>query len=349
MFSDMLGEHLLGVSFGVNGGVSDISTSVSYINRRSRWNWGVFAERVPLLSGTVRSGFTNTGLFVEEAIILRQTYTQVGGVIAYPLSRVTRVEFGASAQRINYDNEVRTRVFDPGTGELLADDKSDLPSSEDLNFFAGSTALVRDTAVFGATSPIKGERLRLEFSPMFGDLRLNDVTLDYRHYVMPVRPITFAGRFIHDGRYGRSAEDERLSPLFLGYPSLVRGYDVNTFDSSDCTFTPTGGCPEYDRLLGTRIMVMNAEVRAPIAGLFNRSLDYGPIPVEVFGFFDTGVAWTRNITPDFAGGTRPFVSSAGFGARVNLFGFAIGEFNMARPLDRHGRGWMFVFNLRPGF
>jgi hypothetical protein len=349
MFSDMLGEHLLGLSFGVNGGVSDISTSVSYINRRSRWNWGVFGERVPLLSGTVRSGFTNSGLFVEEAITLRQTYTQVGTVVAYPLSRVTRVEFGASAQRINYDNEVRTRVFDPVTGELLADDKTDLPSSDDLNFFAGSTALVRDTAVFGATSPIKGERLRLEFSPMFGDLRLNDVTFDYRHYVMPVRPVTFAGRFIHDGRYGRSAEDERLSPLFLGYPSLVRGYDVNTFDSSDCTFTPTGGCPEYDRLLGTRIIVLNAEVRAPIAGLFNRSLDYGPIPVEVFGFFDSGVAWTRNITPDFAGGTRPFVSSAGFGARVNLFGFAIGEFNMARPLDRHGRGWMFVFNLRPGF
>jgi Tol biopolymer transport system component len=349
MFSDMLGEHLLGLSFGVNGGVSDISTSVSYINRRSRWNWGVFGERVPLVSGTIRQGFTNTGLFVEEAITLRQTYTQVGGVVSYPLSRVTRIEFSGAAQRIAYDNEVRTRVFDPGSGELLADDKSDLPSSEDLNFFAGGTALVRDTAVFGATSPIKGNRLRLEFSPMFGDLQLNDVRLDYRHYVMPVRPITFAGRVIHDGRYGRSAEDERLSPLFLGYPGLVRGYDVYSFDASDCTFTPTGGCPEYDRLFGTRILVFNGEVRAPLAGLFNRTLDYGPIPVEVFGFFDSGVAWTRNITPDFAGGTRPFVSSAGFGARVNLFGFAIGEFNVARPLDRHGRGWMWVFNLRPGF
>ena len=352
MFSDMLGEHLLGLSFGVNGGVSDISTSVSYINRRSRWNWGVFGERVPLLSGTFRSGFANAGgqtVFVEEEITLRQTYTQAGAVVAYPLSRVTRVEFSGSARRIDFDNQVRTRVFDPNSGQLLADTKEDLPTGEDLNLFDASTALVRDTAVYGATSPIKGNRMRLEFSPTFGDLRLNDVTLDYRHYVMPFRPVTFAGRAIHDGRYGSSAEDERLSPLFLGYPSLVRGYDVNTFNSSDCTFTATGACPEYDRLLGTRILVFNGEVRAPLAGLFNRNLDYGPIPVEVFGFFDTGVAWTRNIKPDFAGGTRPFVSSAGFGARVNLFGFAIGEFNVARPLDRHGRGWMFLFNLRPGF
>jgi hypothetical protein len=39
----------------------------------------------------------------------------------------------------------------------------------------------------------------------------------------------------------------------------------------------------------------------------------------------------------------------GGGARVNLFGFAIAEFNLARPLQRPGRGWLFVFNLRPGF
>jgi hypothetical protein len=43
------------------------------------------------------------------------------------------------------------------------------------------------------------------------------------------------------------------------------------------------------------------------------------------------------------------VTSAGFGARVNLFGYAVGEFNAARALDRPGTGWQFVFNLRPGF
>jgi outer membrane protein assembly factor BamA len=78
-------------------------------------------------------------------------------------------------------------------------------------------------------------------------------------------------------------------------------------------------------------------------------LDYGPLPVELFTFFDAGVAWTRNETPSFVNGTRDWVSSAGFGARVNFFGFAIGEFNLARPLNRLNKDWQFVFNLRPGF
>jgi hypothetical protein len=325
---------------------------VSYINRSSRWNWGVFGERVPYRFGTVRAGFANSGgqsVFVEQAEIFRQTYNEGGMMVAYPFSRVTRVEFSGSARRISFDSEVRTRIFDPGTGALLAEDTTSLPAGDALNLYDASVALVRDTSVFGATSPIKGHRMRVDYSPTFGDLELNNVTLDYRQYLMPVRPITFAVRGLHVARYGGSSEDERLSPLFLGYPSLVRGYDVNSFEASECTLSADGSCPEFDRLLGSRMLVVNAEVRAPLAGLFNRKLDYGPIPVELFAFFDSGVAWTRDVKPTFADGTRPWVSSAGFGARVNLFGFAIGEFNMARPLNRDGRGWMFVFNLRPGF
>ena len=348
MFSDMLGEHLLGVSFGVDGGIQDISTGVSYVNRRSRWNWGVFGERLPYRFGTVQGTIVND-LFVEQAQIVRQTYTQGGVMAAYPLSRVTRVEFSAAVRHIGFDGEIQTRVFDRFTGEFLGEETTDFDAGESLSLVDGSVALVRDTSVFGATSPVKGHRMRLDYSPTGGDLVLNNVTLDYRHYFMPVRPITFAARGMHMGRYGSSSEDERLMPLFLGYPTLIRGYDVNSFEASDCTFQPDGSCPEYDRLLGSRMLVFNAEVRAPLAGLFNRQLDYGPIPVELFAFFDSGVAWTRDLKPTFADGTRPWVSSAGFGARVNLFGFAIGEFNLARPLQRHGRGWMFVFNLRPGF
>ena len=36
-------------------------------------------------------------------------------------------------------------------------------------------------------------------------------------------------------------------------------------------------------------------------------------------------------------------------ARVNVFGYVIAEFNLARPLVRPVTGWQFVFNLRPGF
>src|SRR5690606_40248692 len=56
LFSDVLGNHLVPVSFGIDGGVEDLAGQVGYINRRHRWNWGLFAEHVPLRSGFVTAG-----------------------------------------------------------------------------------------------------------------------------------------------------------------------------------------------------------------------------------------------------------------------------------------------------
>ena len=82
--------------------------------------------------------------------------------------------------------------------------------------------------------------------------------------------------------------------------------------------------------------------------LFRGRLDYGGVPIDVFAFGDTGVAWTANTRPRTFGGTRDWVSSVGFGMRANAFGFMIVELNMVRPLNRQ-RGWLFTFGLAPGF
>ena len=352
LFSDVLGNHLLGTGIAINGGVKDVAAEATYINRTSRWNWGFFGQRVPLLSGDVRTGLSTVNgqtVFVQQTELFRQTYNEAGAFVAYPFSRASRLELSASTRRIGFDRELRTQTADPVTGVLLSDDKVDLPSEPALNLRDVGAALVRDTSAFGATSPILGQRARLEVTPTFGDLQMVNVTADYRQYFMPVRPITLAGRILHVGRYGGRAEDDRLIPLFLGYSTLVRGYDVNSFDATDCTPNATSTCPEFDRLIGSRILVLNGELRAPLAGLFTGNLDYGPVPVELLLFADSGVAWTRAERPSFAGGTRDWVTSVGAGARVNVFGFAIAEFNLARPLNRGQRGWRFVFNLRPGF
>jgi outer membrane protein assembly factor BamA len=312
----------------------------------------VFTERVPLLTGSVQAGTTVVNgqqVYVEATDLFRQTATSVGGILSYPLSRATRVEFGTSAQRVSFDHRVQTQLFDPFSGQLLSDQTSKLTSEPSLNLFDTSAALVRDTAAFGAVGPILGQRLRIEGAPTFGGLNMFTVSTDLRQYVMPFQPLTLAGRALHVGRYGGSSEDERLTPLFLGYSTLVRGYNVGSFDASECVPTATSSCPAFDRLVGSRIAVFNGEARVPLVGLFTGKLDYGPVPVELFGFFDTGVAWTRSEGPSFSSGVRSFVSSAGAGARVNVFGFLITELNMVKPLDRPGRGWQFVFNLRPSF
>ncbi|MEO8071230.1 MAG: hypothetical protein ABI652_07495, partial [Acidobacteriota bacterium] len=352
VFSDVLGNHILSTTAYVNGSLKDIGAEAMYLDRTSRWNWGFFGGRIPVLQGSsqVQRVVSNGQLFdVLETELVRQTSTQIGAITMYPISRATRVEFSTSVQHIGFSGEVETDIYDTLSGQLLSVNRTDLETQPGLTLGEVSAAIVRDTSASGAVSPILGQRLRLAVAPNYGGLRTTNITTDIRQYVMPIRPVTFAGRVVHLGRYGGSAEDQRLVPLFLGYPEFVRGYDPNSFVAADCGDATDGSCPSFDRLLGSRMLVINAEARIPVGGLFTGNLDYGPVPAELFGFFDAGVAWTQAERPSFAGGTRDWVRSVGVGARVNLFGFAIGEFNLVHPIDRLSQGWRFVFNLRPGF
>jgi len=351
-FTDVLGEHLLATSFGVNGGAKDIGAAISYINRKSRWNWGVIGERAPLLSGAAASGFTvidGQTVFVQQTELFRQTVSYAGAMVAYPFSRSARVEFNSRVQHIGFDREIRTEYYDPVSGVFLGQEKQTLPTLGALRLFDVSTALVRDTSSFGVTGPVLGQRMRLEVSQMFGDLQFATVTTDLSHYIMPFQPVTFAGRVLHVGRYGASGEDGRLFPLFLGYPSLVRGYEARTFDARECSMTANGSCPEFDRLVGSRILVLNGEVRAPAFGLFKGRLEYGPLPVDLIAFYDAGLAWTSAEPSVLTGGDRRWVTSVGVGARFNLFGILIGEVDLVKALNRPNRGVTFLFAFKSGF
>jgi outer membrane protein assembly factor BamA len=155
---------------------------------------------------------------------------------------------------------------------------------------------------------------------------------------------------LHYGRYGSGGEDPRLFPLYVGYPGLVRGYNIYTFDAGDCPPTVSSTCPALNRLLGSRVLVENLEFRIPLLRPFGVSERmYGPLPLELALFTDNGVAWKSGEKPSFLGGTRERVSSAGVAVRTNLLGFAVGEFDFVRPFQRPGTGWRFEFNLMPGF
>jgi len=83
--------------------------------------------------------------------------------------------------------------------------------------------------------------------------------------------------------------------------------------------------------------------------LFSRKSYYGAFPIEMAVFADAGIAWTSDIKPRFAGGTREWARSAGVAWRVNVLGFAIAEIDFVRPLDRSRKGWLWQFGLTPGF
>ena len=213
-----------------------------------------------------------------------------------------------------------------------------------------SFALVHDNSYYGATGPILGDRWRLEADPTFGGLQFFTTYVDYRKYVMPLRPFTLAVRALHIGRYGRDAEDQRIYPLFIGYQSLVRGYDRGSFQTSECTGGSATSCPVFDQLWGSRMLVGNIELRFPPFGLLGAGGGYyGILPIEAGIFYDAGVAWTQSEGARLFGGTRNWVRSAGVSLRMNLLGYAIGQMDIVHPFDRPQKNWMVRFGLTEGF
>ncbi len=357
--SDMLGNHNLFATLDVNttGGFSDIykntGAMLTYTNLSRRWNWGLSGGQFPYLTGGYAEGLTTVGgqsALVQQEIIYRETHRGVNGSVAYPFSQVHRLELSAGVQQVSFDQQVRTLVVGARSGQVLSNTSETTALADTLHLASTTLASVYDTSIAGPTSPVSGQRSRFELTPTFGSLSYTGALADYRRYFMPARFYTIAGRVLHYGRYGSDGENSLLLPLYLGYPELLRGYSTGSFTASECTPSATGSCEAYDRLLGSRMLVGNLEFRFPLLRPFGvKSAMYGPVPIEVALFTDAGVAWTTSDRPSFAGGDRKPVASAGVTLRANLFGFAVGQFDFARPFQRPGRGWVWSFSLSPGF
>ncbi|HEY7820174.1 MAG TPA: BamA/TamA family outer membrane protein, partial [Vicinamibacteria bacterium] len=350
LFSDMLGDHQLGVQVQTAGDFNNIAGIVGYENRSSRWYWGGSISHLPFYSRGYSSGLATVGgelVEFEQLQEIRQTESRVGGCLAYPFSRAQRFELSSGFTRYGFSRTAETFAVSAVTGQIVVDEKIDLPSPDDIYIGDAGAALVYDTSLTGPTSPLAGARYRLEGGMNYGTLDFATALADFRKYLMPVRPLTIASRVLHFGRYGGESEDPRLSQLFLGYPHLVRGYQSGSFTADECR--TDGGCPVFDRLVGSRLLVANAEVRFPLASAFGADPWSGPIPIEVALFGDAGYAWSQGAKPDlFGGGVEP-VTSAGVALRVALQRFLVFELDFVRPFERPEKGWLFEFSLQRGF
>ena len=377
-FSDLLGNRTLQTILQVNTSFGDLlqgtAALAGYENRSSRWNWAFIGGQVPFVTRQI--GFQRVQVGGRPVNVIQdfrwfEINRELTGIVAYPFNRNSRVEFSASARQIDFSGEIEEIAFDFFTGQPLVNEVTDLQDCEGdvLSFNSGpcafaslysasaSAALVYDSSIFGGTSPIAGQRYRLEVEPAVGTLDFLTVTGDVRRYVR-AGPFTVAGRALHFGRWGGGSDDPRLGRLYLGVPSLVRGYDNRSIDVAECTVASGQAaffnCPLIGNLIGNRVAVGNLELRLPLLGGIGVVRAPGVPPVEVGLFYDMGKAWSGETPlncPDAncSFEDRTWVSSAGFLTRVNVFGLMIAEVNFVRPFDRPEKGWIWQFNLTPGF
>src|SRR6185436_3971455 len=203
-----------------------------------------------------------------------------------------RIEGAAGIQRYSYKRELETFIV--VGNEIIDRTVEDLGGSFTLNFGKASAAFVGDSSIYGFISPINGTRYRYEVESLNGDLNFQTALADWRKYFFK-RPVTLAVRGLHYGRYGNGADDTRLTPLYLGQGSLVRGYDPYSVDAIECQPEPgSSPCPVFDRLVGTRVAAASVEFRAPLLGTREYGLINAPfLPTEIFAFGDVGAAWSK--------------------------------------------------------
>lgn len=357
-------------TFGALGG------EAFFLDRGAPFQWGVDVGHVPAVSGFARvaelpavasgvgggpGGLTGSAVLRRLPRLPRLAIDQIFELVVqdqesllllYPFSSTRRLQASVSYSHLGFAaKDVRQVV----AGSRVVDtSRFDLPAPPSLRLFQGSLALIGDTSVPGDASPASGQRYRFEVAATGGNLHFEQVTADFRHYFF-WRPWTLALRALHLGRYGNDADSPQLVPLYVGDPTLVRGYDTSTLSAAECTPTPaSASCPEFDRLTGSRLAVANLELRVPLFGRDDyRLVDLRFLPTELAAFLDAGTAWSSHSSPvvRFAihSTERIPVASAGLAARVVVGGLAVIQLYVAKPIQRPQKGVVTGVVISPGW
>ncbi len=355
-FSDLLGDRLLGVTFQAESTFDTVAGQVFWQNLAHRWQWGAAVSRFPSLSaGTAVSevDLDGTPALQIDQFIETTTIDSASFLVQYPFSTRRRLELASDVSHYAFETEVdRFLLIDD---QVVAESTGTLPSEPGFTLYRGSAALVGDSSFFGFTAPVRGARWVVEGSTTGGELKFETLLLDGRKYFF-LNPVTIAVRALHFGRYGTDAESPRLSPLFVGSPALVRGYEAASFGGGDCSFVPSDptACPEVDRLSGSRLAVANLEVRAPLFGIEGYGIFKSRfLPLDLAGFVDAGVAWSQEqpaeVRWDRDTTDRVPVVSAGVAARTVLGGILVLEAYWAWPFQRREGGPEFGLLFSPGW
>lgn len=360
IFGDMTGDNQVFTSLSLNGEIYDFGGLTAYINQKKRLKWGVSLSHIPNYFGSMNYRPDTIIIGGEPSVVqrvdlnyLRMFEDKVSLFAFYPISQTRRFEVSGEAARYYYRYDQYSTYFDV-LGLPLASSRQKLESPRGFGLQKIDAAYVVDNSTFGLTGPVSGTRYRLEAGKYFGTLNFFTTLADFRTYIQ-VRPFTIAFRSYNYGRWGAGSENDLLTPMYLGYPWLVRGYQ-----RTDTYYTGPlqgEGGTGVDNFFGTRIFVANAELRMPFTGPESISLIKSDLFfTDINIFLDGGLALNRGsrLASDWSSpdsGERFPVFSYGASLRINLFGYAVVEPYYAVPIRRGTGpgGGTFGLNFTPGW
>jgi len=358
--SDILGNHQLVFAGYVNGRISEAQVLAAYANLSRRINWATGISQEPYYfyePSQVRVGFPtpteNTFVTNIRRLVVRSAFGQA----YYPISRFQRIEGSLRVANVDDARLSILQPYDARSGFDTGDPVLETNNFRGVNYFQPSTALVFDNSLFGFTAPFYGRRYRLELAQTLGDWEFTQVTADYRRYDKLVGPVVLASRLLYFGRIGRDADEFRI---FGGNTELIRGNTSGSYRRNECLDAndpgTQSGCVELDRLIGTQLGLVSAEIRFPILTPAFGFVPRGFPPLEGALFYDVGLtwddrsvlAWSRQPGDDPLRVRTP-MQTFGASVRLNLFGFAIARLDYAIPQERSRVKGLWTFSLGPAF
>jgi Tol biopolymer transport system component len=364
--SDILGNHTLVFAGSINGRLAEAQVLAAYVNQEHRLNWVVGGSQEPYYFYLPTAFQNTTNGFIQTNQLIRFVIRDAFGQSIYPFSRFTRLELGGHFSNIGLDTLKQDLLFNtaaPGCHPLAcfagALDDPYTVSGGSITYYGPTVALVHDKALWGYVGPIAGSRFRLDVAPNFGDWRFTSGYADWRRYLF-ARPFTLAVRGLFMGRFGRDGD---LFPAFLGNTEFMRGYTAGSILDNECLQSNTNsqgpsGCQQLDQLIGSRLAVVNAELRFPLTrSLVLGFLPVGFPPIEGALFYDAGVAWdsksivklTWTRDANEAQNVRTPVRSWGGSVRVNVLGFVVLRVDYTKPLSRPHNNPYWTVSLGPTF
>ncbi len=356
IFSDIVGANLLQVGLALNGEIYDFGGQFTYINQKNRVIWGATVSHIPYSyayygrnAGWLTDGDYSYFLDTISLYHYRIFETMIGGMAQLPVSRTRRIEAGGFLNWYNYRVDVHSHLYVDGWYQGYTRYKGEAPDGYALQRL--NAAYVVDNSSFGIASPMDGSRQRFQVDKVFGHVDYWGTLADFRQYFF-LKPFSFAFKGYYYGRHGSNLD--RIYPLYLGYPWIIRGYDNSAFNNQILSGSSIAMGP--DQLMGNHLATLNFEIRLPFTGPERLT----PIKSkflfsELALFADAGLAWFDRETvhfkwkPDNINERIPVVS-AGVSIRVNLFGMMILEPFYAVPFQLGGfKAATFGLNFTPGW